>query len=192
MATECSDCPTSDRIVRVNAELQPGCYFQFREKFRCRLARCLAQFFKRTALDLGDDLGNFLHISRFTTFAAIRHGREIRTIGFQHELVQRRGGHGVADVLAVLERDNAGETDERADFQNAAHPVGVFAETMKNAADFSGERFELRQRVVKGIALVDDAVQPGFDGDLDLLLENVRLPLFVTRVVIGAADGAPV
>ena len=102
-------------------------------------------------------------------------------------MVQRRGGHDVADVLAVLERDNAGEADKRADFQNAAHPFRVFAKAMENAADFAGERLELRERVVKGIALVDDAVQSGFDGDFDLLLENVRLPLFVTRVILGVA-----
>ncbi len=54
---------------------------------------------------------------------------------------------------------------------------------MKNAANFSGERFHLRERVVKGIALVDDAVQSKFGGDFDLLLENFRLLLFVTRVV---------
>ena len=58
---------------------------------------------------------------------------------------------------------------------------------MEHAADFSGERLELRQRVVEGVALVDDAVQSGFDGDFDLLLENFGLPLFVARVVSGAA-----
>ena len=60
---------------------------------------------------------------------------------------------------------------------------------MKNAADFSSERFELFERVVEGIALVDDAIQPGFGGDIQLLPENFGLFLFVARVVFGGAAG---
>ena len=54
---------------------------------------------------------------------------------------------------------------------------------MKHAARFADERFHLRDRVVKGIALVDDAVQSKFGGDFHLLPENFRLSLFVMRVV---------
>ena len=133
-------------------------------------------------LHLRDGLGNLLHIRGFAALAAIRHGREIRAVGFQHELVQRRGGHGVSDVLAVLERDNAGEADERADVQHAAHPVGVLAKAMEHAAHFPGEWLELGERVFEGVALVDDAIQSGLGGDFELLLENVGLFLFQSRV----------
>ncbi len=51
--------------------------------------------------------------------------------------------------------------------------------------DFAGEWLELRERVVESVALVDDAIQSGFDGDFELLLENVGLLLLVTRVVVG-------
>src|SRR5208283_1932739 len=46
-----------------------------------------------------------------------------------------------------------------------------------------GKRLELGERVVEGVALVDDAVQSGLGGDFELLPENVGLLLFVTRVV---------
>jgi hypothetical protein len=67
------------------------------------------------------------------------------------------------------------------------HPVGIFTETMKHPADLAGERPELRERVVKGVALMDDTVQSGFDGNFELLPEYFRLLLFVTRVVSGVA-----
>ena len=103
---------------------------------------------------------------------------------------ERRCGHGVADILAVLERDDAGKADERTGFQNAPHPVGALAEAMKNTADFSSERFELRERVLKGVTLVDDAVQPGFGGDFELLLEDSGLFRFVTCVIGRSAWSA--
>jgi len=154
-------------------------------------ARRCAQCFERTALHPGDSFGNFLHISRFAAFAAIRHGRKIRTIGFQHEFVQRRGGNGVADVLPVLERDDAGEADERADFQNAAHPVSALAEAMKHPAHLAGKQLELGESVIKGVALVNHAVQSGFAGDFQLLPEYFGLFLFVARVVVGSAPVFP-
>jgi hypothetical protein len=122
---------------------------EFREKFMRRFASGRAQFLKRTIFDLRDSFGNFFHVSRFAAFAAKWNRREIRTIRFQHEFVHRRGGDAIADILRALERDNSGETDERADFKNLFHAFHRFAEAMKNAANFSGERLELRESVVK-------------------------------------------
>ena len=53
---------------------------------------------------------------------------------------------------------------------------------MEHAAHFPGEWLELGERIVEGVALVDDAIQSGLGGDFELLLENVGLLLFVTRV----------
>ncbi len=53
---------------------------------------------------------------------------------------------------------------------------------MEHAAHLSGERLELGERVIEGVALMDDTVQPGLGGDFELLLENVGLLLFVTRI----------
>src|ERR1035437_582376 len=117
------------------------------------------------------------------------HGRKIRTVGFQYELVRRRGGDGIADVLRVLESHDAGETDERTDGQNLFQPFDRFAKAMKDAAHFAGERLELRKRVVERSALVDDTVQSKFGGDFELLLENFRLPLFVTHIVFRRTAG---
>src|SRR3974390_512903 len=88
---------------------QPVRLKQFWEEIPGGPAGRLAQFLERAALDLGDDFRNFLHVGRLTTFAPIGRRCEIRAIGFQHELVQRRGGYRVTDVLAVLEGDIAGK-----------------------------------------------------------------------------------
>ena len=54
---------------------------------------------------------------------------------------------------------------------------------MEHTAHLAGKRLELGESVVKGVALVDHAVQTGFAGDFQLLLENFSLFLFVTRVI---------
>ena len=36
---------------------------------------------------------------------------------------------------------------------------------------------------------MNHAVQSGFDGDFEVLLENLRLPLLVACVVVGSAAG---
>ena len=145
-------------------------------------ARRFAQFIQRQIFHLRDGFGNFFHERRFTAFAAIRHGREIGTIRFQHEFSQRRRGDGVAHVLSVFERDQAGVTDKRTDFQNLVQSLDAFAEAMKNTAHFAGKRFKLCERVVERTALVNDAIQIGFGGDFELLLKNFRLPFFVMSI----------
>ena len=98
------------------------------------------QFFKGTTFDLGDCFGNLLYVGGFAALAAIRDGCEIRAIGFEHKLAQRRGRHRVTNALAVLERNNAGEAHEGAERQHALHRSGIVGETMKYDAHAVGER----------------------------------------------------
>src|SRR6266545_3274807 len=65
-------------------------------------ARGPAQFLQRATLHLSGHLRDFLHVRRLASFAAIGHRSKIRTIRFQHELVERRGGQCVADILRVF------------------------------------------------------------------------------------------
>lgn len=92
-----------------------GDLFYFREKFRGGLAGGGAEFLQGAFSYLRNGFGNFFDVGGFATFAAIRNGREVGAIGFEHELAGRRGGDGVADVLAVFEGDNAGKAHEGAD-----------------------------------------------------------------------------
>ena len=56
---------------------------------------------------------------------------------------------------------------------------------MKHPAKARGERFHLRQRVRKGVALMNHTVKTEFGGQLHLLPENGRLPLLVMLVIRG-------
>lgn len=152
----------------------------------CGLACRHAQFVQRNIFHLRDGFGNLLHIRRFAALAAMWHGREIGAICFQHELAQRRRGHGGADVLAVLEGHDAGVAHQPAHAKNLPQPLHAFAETMKHAARPGGERLDLREQIVEGTALVDDAVQTGLGRDLKLLPENLCLFLFAADVIVCA------
>src|SRR5687767_11438448 len=80
-----------------------------KERMR-RLACRPAQLVPRTLFDLGGQGGDFFHVGRLTTFAAIRHRREKRAIGLEHEFVHRCSGKNVAHILSVFERKDACKT----------------------------------------------------------------------------------
>ena len=116
------------------------------------LAGRATELIERTALDLRDGLRDFPHVSRLTTLTAIWHRCEERAVRLQHELAERRRGHGVADVLAVLEGDDAGEADHRAGGTDAGESRRVAGETVEYAARPPGERLHERERVVERVA----------------------------------------
>src|SRR5262245_18965051 len=118
---------------------------QFSKKRSSSLARRSTQLFQRTPFDLRGYFRNFLHVSRLATFAAIRHRGKIRAIRLQHELVEWRRGECVADVLTVLEREDAGEAHNGIQRHNALHGHGVFRKAMELATHAIGERRELRE-----------------------------------------------
>jgi hypothetical protein len=51
------------------------------------------------------------HVSRFTAFAAMRHGRDAGN-PFPALLIERCHGHNVTDILRVLESRNSGEANQ--------------------------------------------------------------------------------
>src|SRR5258705_9012916 len=112
-----------------------------------------------------------LHVRRFAAFSAVSHGCKNRTIRFQHELIERSHCHGFPNVLAVLERQNASEADQRPQFENVPHLRCITRKTMKHTANPLREWTKLRDRLVKTIALMDHAVQPGFGRNLQMLLK---------------------
>ena len=65
--------------------------------------------------DFGDFLGDFADVGGFAALAAVGNGGQVRAIGFEHEFAELGFRDGAADALAVLEGDDAGEADERAE-----------------------------------------------------------------------------
>src|SRR5690242_19077378 len=57
-------------------------------------------------------------VSGLITFAAVRYGRQIRAIGFQHERLQSNGFDGVPNRLSGLERNDAADTQAQAKLVN--------------------------------------------------------------------------
>jgi hypothetical protein len=155
------------------------------EKFFRRFASRRAQFFQRTYFYLRHGFGNFFDISRFAALAAIRHGREIRAVGFQHEFVQRRGGHGVADILRVLEGDDAGEADERADLKNPFHALDVSPKQWNTPRVLPMNGFICAMVSSNAVRWWMTQFKSEFGGDFHLLPENLRLFFFVARVIGG-------
>src|ERR1044071_6599927 len=124
------------------------------KKFAGCCARRRAQLFQGAALDLGGRLGNLSYVRRFASFAAIRHRGQKWAIRFQHELLERSRGHGLANIFAVFERQNACEADQRTQFNDLSHLRRITRETMEHAANLFRKWAKLRDRVVKTITLM--------------------------------------
>src|SRR5207248_7149386 len=72
----------------------------------------------------------------FATLPPIRHRREIRTIGFHHQLIQRDLCRDLTNGRAILEGHNSGERDQVIEGKDFLGLLESTAEAMKNAAQF--------------------------------------------------------
>ena len=84
-------------------------------------------------------------------------GREEGRIGLDHDSVDRGKDGGIAHGLGVFIRDDAGETDHRAEVQDLAHLRRPGGKAMKDEAG-GVERglLEDRQKIIKGLAAMQD------------------------------------
>ena len=155
-----------------------------------RLASDPAQFFVGEIFYLGCHGRDFLHMSRFAAFAPIGHRCQIGAIRFQHEPICRRRTQSVPNTLCVLESQDAGEADKRAEINNLLHLGGRANKAVKNPPYFARERRQLSQRGFETISLVDNTIQPQFRSGFELLLKELSLPVFVALVVRGRALSA--
>jgi len=156
---------------------------QFRKEQVRGAAGRVAEFFKRAVSHLGHKFGNLFDVRWFASLPAIGHGGEVRGIGFEHELAGRDGGYCLTDGLGVLEGDDASEADDRSEGQDSLHGGGIIDEAMEDAAHPLGKGGQSRQGVVQRIAGVDDAIEPKFGGDFELLFEQGGLSLLVKLIV---------
>src|SRR2546430_1929880 len=99
-------------LERTSRKLRDVSLVEFGKEMPRRGARGQAQFTGRTTFDLRGQFGNLPHVSRFAPLAAIRHGRQVRTVGLEHEAVERRGDKRLANIPGVLERHDACEADQ--------------------------------------------------------------------------------
>ena len=91
----------------------------------------------------------------------------------------------------VLESDNAGERNQMPELEEFARLRGRFAEAMKYRAQFARPvRAQKRERIVPGVAFVNDHIQAEFDCEIELLLEDARLRALSARRRAIAAVGS--
>src|SRR5262249_17972040 len=133
------------------------------EEFLCSCGRCASDFFQRSLARTGDLFCHQSSVSRLTASSAKRHRGKVRTIGFNHETIERQFGRDFADLLSVLERDNAGEGNEVAEAENLVRLFECAAETMEHAAQLAAVIAQNLERVGPGVALMNDNVQSQLD-----------------------------
>src|SRR5712692_3072228 len=112
---------------------------------------------------------------RFATFAAKRNGREIRTIGFHHELIQRDLCRDLSHGCAIFESDDPSERNQVAKNENVIRLPKRTAEAMKDAAHLATVIAQDFESATPGVALVNHHIQTTLDREIELLLEQARL-----------------
>src|SRR5207248_2742204 len=118
----------------------------------------------------------------FAPLSTERHRREIWTVGFHHELPQRKLCRHFAHCGAVLECDDAGERNEMIETQHFIRLFERAAKAMKDAAQLVGIRFHDLERVVPSVALMNHYIEPEFHREIELLLKQTRLARLVGAV----------
>ena len=146
----------------------------------------------------GDRFGHDACVRRLAAFSTEWHGREIRAIGFDHELPKRDLRGHLSHGQAVLESYDPGERDEVVEVDNGIRLLQRAAEAVKDAAHLSRVRFHDLQRVIPGVALMNDDIQPELRGEIELLFKQTGLFRFVgavvdlrLRSVLRSKSGAP-
>ena len=101
---------------------------------RSRVVAC-AQFLGRDAAHLGQQRGGVDTIGGLVALAAIGHGREVRRVGFDEDAVERHVAGDVAQLLGLLEGQDAGERH----VEPSSRPVSASSrdagETMEHGAE---------------------------------------------------------
>ena len=93
--------------------------------------------------------------------------------------MRRHVSHG----RAIFESHDARERNKMFKIENLVGLLQRSAEAMKHAAQFSGIRSHDFERVLPGIALMNDDVQAEFHREIELLLKQTRLFRLVGAIV---------
>ncbi len=99
---------------------------------------------------------------------------EVGAVGFEHDPLQGEATHGLAQRLALLERERPADSQEQAQLQHGARLVGRPQETVEHPAH-AGELRHDGDRVRAGVAVVDRDGQAQFQRQAQLTTEDVVL-----------------
>ena len=110
------------------------------------------------AANLRDCCGSVPYEGGLAAFAAVGDRREIRSIGFNHDSVDRERSRDGPEVHRVLESDDPSEGDVMTEFNNFLSLLQRSVKTMEHAVNVGRIGAENLYGVGPGIALVDDDI----------------------------------
>src|SRR6266480_3064741 len=116
---------------------------------------------------------------RFATLPAIRRGRQIWAIGFDHEFPERDICGDLSHGYAVFESNDSCERNQVVEIENFICLIERAAEAMKNTAHLARVSAQDFERIFPRVALMNHNVEPELEGQIELLLEQTRLFRFV-------------
>src|ERR1700731_2981419 len=119
-----------------------------------------SDFFQRNTASSRDFFRDQPRVRRLGAFSAKRDRRQIRTISFDHEFIERHPSSDFTHLFPVFERDDSGKGDEVAKISDFIRLIQCSAKTMKYAADLPAVIAQNFQGIVPGVALMNHDVEP--------------------------------
>ena len=104
------------------------------EEFCGILGGDASHFFGGVAVQLSQHIDGVTHQGRVVALAAMGVGREIRGVGFDHEILRRNAGGDLLHPLGVFEGDDAGEGDHPAAAPQFTRHFDAAAKAVEDAA----------------------------------------------------------
>src|SRR5579864_4276491 len=145
------------------------------EELLCSCGGCASDFFQRNTARLCNLFGHQPGVGGFASFPAKWDRREIRTIGFDHETVERNIGGDVANLFSIFESNDPRKRNQVAEPQDFVRLFERSAETMKYAANLPPVITQDFERIVPRVSLVNHDVHAQLDCKVQQLFEHLRL-----------------
>src|SRR5687768_2956405 len=145
------------------------------------LCRDMGQLVHVDTMHTRQTTSDFDDVSRLVSLPAMRHGRQIRTVGFDQQTVQRDVARDVAQLIGLLESDDPRKGNHEPEIDRALRKLFAAAETMKDAATIRAVVIGLKyfDRFCLGFTRMNDHRQIQITCGMKLAFENSDL--HVTR-----------
>ena len=146
---------------------------------------------------MGDGGGGLADVCGFAALAAVGDGGEVGGVGFDHEGTGRAAGRGIKNRGRVLEGGDAGERDESTERQDRFGLGEVAGKAVEDGAGPGREggvdgKGILKRVVPLAVAGVNHDVETEFGGELEVLSQEIPLPLTVSIVRPAIGGGVEI
>src|SRR5882724_9112570 len=129
------------------------------------------EFFRSCRCCASDFFHDQPRVCGFAPFSAKRDRRKIWAIGFDHEFIEGHLRGDIANLSTVFEGDDSGKRNEMPEIDDFVRLIERSAKTMKDAADLPAIISQNLERVLPGVALMDDNIEAQRHGEIEQLLK---------------------